>query len=130
RVGAELTGLAIPCPHVNLPGLSVAELGPIYSRCAAGLVRSFSNLSLPPLELLAAGTIPVLNDAANNRQVSDHPEIAYAPPVPAALAEAIIGILDDPERDARARRASASVASASWESAGRQVLDALETGMR
>jgi len=129
-VGEDLRGLDIPFPHRNLHGLSVEALGPIYNRCAAGLVLSFSNLSLLPLELLAAGTIPVVNDAPNNRLVSNHPAIVYTPPTPSALAEAILAILDDPDRDARARRASESVASAGWGVSARQFLDAVEQGMR
>jgi len=129
-VGEDLRGLDVPFPHRNLHGLSVQDLGPVYNRCAAGLVLSFSNLSLLPLELLAAGTIPVVNDAPNNRLVSDHPEIVYTEPVPAALAEAIISILDDPDPAGRAARAASSVGGADWAVSGRQFLDAFERGMR
>lgn len=128
-VGEDLSDLDIPFPHENLHGLSVDVLGPIYNRCAVGLVLSFSNLSLLPLELLAAGTIPVVNDAPNNRLVSDHPEILYTEPVPAALAEAILSVLDDPHRDERARKAAASTEGASWAVSGRQFLDAFGRGM-
>lgn len=129
-VGEDLRGLEIPFPHRNLHGLSVAELGPVYNRCAVGLVLSFSNLSLLPLELLAAGTIPVVNDAPNNRLVSDHPEIVYTEPVPAALAEAIIAVLDDPDADGRAGRAAQSVVGVDWDSAGEQFMAAFAKGMR
>jgi hypothetical protein len=129
-VGEDLSGLEIPFPHRNLHGLSVADLGPIYNRCAAALVLSFSNLSLLPLELLAAGAIPVVNDAPNNRLVADHPEIVYTEPAPAALADAILTVLDDPDPSARAARAAASVADASWAASGRQFLDAFSKGMR
>jgi len=129
-VGEDLRGLDVPFPHQNLHGLSVEALGPIYNRCAAGLVLSFSNLSLLPLELLASGTIPVVNDAPNNRLVSDHPEIVYTLPTPAALAEALAAVLDDPDPAGRARRAAASVVGVDWSVAGAQFLDAVERGMR
>lgn len=128
-VGEDLSGLDIPFAHRNLHGLSVDALGPIYNRCAVGLVLSFSNLSLLPLELLAAGTIPVVNDAPNNRLVSNHPEIVYTEPSPAALAEAIIAVLDDPAPEERAKRAAASAVGASWAASGRQFLDAFGRGM-
>ncbi|HWK20776.1 MAG TPA: glycosyltransferase family 1 protein [Microbacteriaceae bacterium] len=128
-VGEDLTGLTIPFAHENLYGLSVNDLGPIYNRCAAGLVLSFSNLSLLPLELLAAGTIPVVNNAPNNRLVSDHPAIVYTEPIPAALADAILEVLDDPDSEGRALRAAESTEGASWTMAGKQFLDAFGRGM-
>lgn len=129
-VGEDLSGIEIPFPHRNLHGLSVEDLGLIYNRCAAALVLSFSNLSLLPLELLASGTVPVVNDGPNNRLVSDHPEIVYVDPVPTALAEALLGVLAEPEPDVRARRIAASAVDASWQEAGRQFLEAFERGMR
>ncbi|HWL00867.1 MAG TPA: glycosyltransferase [Microbacteriaceae bacterium] len=129
-VGEDLGGLEVPFPHRNLHGLSVEDLGPIYNRCAVALVLSFSNLSLLPLELLAAGTIPIVNDAPNNRLVADHPEIVYTEPIPSALAEALLAVLNDPDPVARSQRAAASVQGASWEAAGEQFLRAFERGMR
>lgn len=129
-VGEDLTRVDIPFAHRNLHGLRVEELGPLYNRCVAGLVLSFSNLSLLPLELLAAGVIPVVNDAPNNRLVVDDEHVVYVPPVPRAIADALLAALDAPDRDARAAAAAAGVAGRDWAVAGRQVVAAFEGGMR
>ncbi len=99
-----------------------AELGRLYNRCAAGLVLSASNVSLVPYEMLAAGCVPVMNDAEHNRVVLQNDHVAYARPTPAALADALGQIVAAPaaEREARARAAAASVDSISWETSADQ----------
>ena len=57
--------------------MQLSELSDIYNQCSAGLVLSLTNMSLLPLELLSSGTIPVVNDAENNRLVSDNENIHY-----------------------------------------------------
>jgi len=120
----------LPFPYRSVHGVGADELGEIFNRCAAGLVLSFSNMSLMPLELLAAGAIPVVNDAPNNRLVVDNPHVVYAPPLPRALADALIAVLDDPERDRKAAVAAASVAVRDWGVARTQFLAAFERAMR
>ncbi len=72
--GWDVSEYDIPFAHNNLAGVEVGRLSDLYNRCAAALVVSATNMSLlPPLELLAAGTAPVVNDAPNNRLVSDNP---------------------------------------------------------
>ena len=61
-IGAKI-GRPLPFPFVDHGVLSAEALSELYNRCVAGLVLSMSNLSLVPLELLAAGCIPVVNDA-------------------------------------------------------------------
>ena len=128
--GQKLPTTAVPFPHENPGNVQVGELNVLYNRCAVGLVLSLTNMSLLPLELLAAGVIPVVNDAPNNRMVSDNPFIAYAPPTPRALADAIVAILDRDDQPEYARKASASLARATWEESGAQFLAAFEEGMR
>lgn len=103
--------------------LTPAQLGALYNRCIAGLSLSATNVSLVPHELLAAGCIPVVNDAEHNRIVLDNPHVAYAPATPFDLAQALCELVEQSpsERVARAERAAASVASISWDDAGRQV---------
>ena len=48
------------------------QLNTLYNRCIAGLVLSATNVSLVPHEMLAAGCIPVVNDAEHNRIVLDN----------------------------------------------------------
>src|SRR3954447_20504744 len=103
------------------------QLNGLYNRCVAGLVLSATNVSLVPHEMLAAGCIPVVNEAEHNRVVLANDEVAYARPTPADLAEALSGLVwaPAPERDARAEAAAASVADVSWDRAGRQVEEIL-----
>ncbi len=112
----------LPFPTVDHGLTTPAELGRIYNRCAAGLVLSASNVSLVPYEMLAAGCIPVMNDAEHNRVVLRNDHVAYARPTPAALADALGEIVAAPAaaREARARAAAASVDSISWETSADQ----------
>src|SRR6185295_13510110 len=73
--------------------LSPDELGALYNRCVAGLVISATNVSLVPHEMLAAGCIPVVNDAEHNRIVLDNDFVTYSPPTPFELAESISALL-------------------------------------
>jgi O-antigen biosynthesis protein len=103
--------------------LKPAELGALYNRCIAGLSLSATNVSLVPHEMLAAGCIPVVNDAEHNRVVLDNPHVAYAPATPFDLANALCELVEQApaQRVARAGEAAASVASTTWDEAGRQV---------
>jgi hypothetical protein len=128
--GQDLRKLSIPFPYENLGNVQVSKLNEVYNRSAAALVMSLSNLSLLPLELLSAGVIPVVNDGENNRLVSDNPFIEYTPPIPRALADRLISIVDRVDLADHAARASASVGPADWAISGTQFLDAFEEGMR
>lgn len=88
--GWDISGYDVPFPYVNHKALKLEDLPRLYNQCAAALVISLTNMSLLPLELLACGTIPVVNDGENNRLVSDNPNIVYTEASPAALAEALI----------------------------------------
>jgi O-antigen biosynthesis protein len=104
--------------------LAPAELNALYNRCIAGLTLSATNTSLVPYEMLAAGCIPVVNDAEHNRVVLDNPEVVYVPATPFDLANALSALVARPaaERAAAAGEAAASVQGASWEDAGATVL--------
>jgi hypothetical protein len=78
-------------------------------------------MSLLPLELLSTGCIPVLNDAPNNRLVSDNPYIAYAQTSPMALANAMSEIVEREDQVAYSRKASASVDTKAWDESGKKV---------
>ncbi len=103
--------------------LTPDELNALYNRCIAGLALSATNISLVPLEMLAAGCIPVVNDGEQNRAVLDNPEVAYAPATPFDLANALSTVVERPpaERSATAARAAASAQSSSWLGAGETV---------
>ena len=110
-------------PFLSFPFIDHGVLGPhelnrIYNRCFAGLSLSMTNVSLVPHEMLSAGCIPVVNEAEQNRTVLDNPFVRYAPPTPQALAGALGDVVATKDFTALATSASASVRSASWETAG------------
>ena len=128
--GQDVSRLRLPFAHENPGNVQVSELNALYNRCAAGLVLSLTNMSLLPLELLAAGVIPVVNDAPNNRLVSDNEFIEYTEPSPRALADRLIAIVDRVDQAEHASRAAASVGETTWERSGAQFMEAFESGVR
>lgn len=100
--------------------LSPEGLNDLYNRCVAGLVLSATNVSLVPYEMLAAGCIPVVNDAEHNRTVLDNSSVVFAPATPFDLANALTALMERPadQRIAAAKTAAASVQGTSWDDAG------------
>lgn len=114
---------ALPFPVIDHGLLAPKQLGSLYRRTIAGLVLSATNVSLVPHEMLAAGCIPVVNDAEHNRVVLDNEHVAYAPPTPFGLANALSALVGaSPEdRASSARAAAESVSTTTWEESGGQV---------
>lgn len=128
--GGDVRGLGVLFPHRSHASLDVTALNALYNRCAAGLVLSLTNMSLLPLELMASGVAPVVNDAPNNRLVSDNEYIEWVSLSPAAIARRLVEIIDRPDRDDRARQMSASLGHHDWSESGRTFLAAFERAMR
>jgi glycosyltransferase involved in cell wall biosynthesis len=114
-VGADVGDYRLPFDFTSHGVLGSAELNRLYNEAAAALVVSLTNMSLLPLELLSAGCIPVVNDAPNNRLVSDNPFIAYAEPSPQALARHLREIVQRADLPRYAEQAAASVQELSWD---------------
>lgn len=114
----------IPFAATNHGLQTPEQLNSLYNRCVAGLVLSATNASLVPHEMLAAGCIPVVNDAEHNRVVLDNSHVAYAAATPFELAKVLCALLERPsaERRAGAEAAAASVRGASWDDAGDAVV--------
>ena len=127
--GEDVKRYPIPFEYNNLGNLPVGDLNAVYNRCAAALVLSMTNMSLLPLELIAAGVIPVVNDGPNNVQVTDNPFIEYSPTAPHALAQRLIDIVDRTDLPEHARTAAASIDDTGWERSGKQFLTAFERVM-
>ena len=83
--------------HGNLPP---AKLNELYNRTRAGLVMSFTNISLAAEELLAAGCRPVLNDSPLARADLPTQDAVWARPTPAGLASALSSVVDEQARAA------------------------------
>ena len=124
--GWDVSHCQVDFPYVNHKTLQLEELGEVYNKCAVGLVLSLTNMSLLPLELLSCGTIPVVNDADNNRLVSNNPYIAYAEPTPLELAKKMSEIVNRPKPIEYAQQAAASVGESGWSHAKEIVVDVLE----
>jgi glycosyltransferase involved in cell wall biosynthesis len=111
----------LPFRFIDHGHISPARLNEIYNRCYAGLSLSLTNVSLVPHEMLAAGCIPVVNDAVQNRIVLDNPFVRYASPYPQALADELEALVTNPAFDSLSRSAAASVRGATWDQAGETV---------
>jgi glycosyltransferase involved in cell wall biosynthesis len=97
------------------------ELNRIYNRCYAGLSLSMTNVSLVPHEMLAAGCIPIVNDAPQNRVVLDNPFVRYVPAVPEVLVSELANVVMADNFASLSRGASESVRLTTWSDAGNTV---------
>lgn len=112
--GWDVSGYDIPFPYVNHKAMRIEELPKLYNKCSVALVMSLTNMSLLPLELLACGTIPVVNEGLNNRMVSNNSNIVYVEPSPAALASAMIETVRDENIIKKSINSSTSIGEHSW----------------
>ena len=128
--GWDVSNWSLPFKYVNHAGLAITELNGLYNRCAAGLVLSMSNMSLLPLELMSSGVTPVMNDAPNNRMVSDSPFIEYVPPTPLAISRALQKAVHREDAVQRSIAMSESVSNTNWDSSGAEFVRAFEKVMR
>ena len=110
-------------PAVNHGSLTPEACNTLYQRCIAGLVLSATNVSLVPHEMLAAGCLPLVNDAEHNRIVLDNDHVVYAPATPFELANALSALVERSAdvRAAAAEAAAGSVRGCSWDAAGVEV---------
>lgn len=114
--GWDVSDYDIPFPYENRGIVSPVELSSIYHDSQACLVLSLTNASLLPLELLAAGCVPVMNDGENNRLViGENSDIVYTLDSPIELAKGLDEVVSDPDIEARCQRISKGTESASWD---------------
>ena len=124
--GWDVSDHDVPFPYTNHKSLPIDQLSGVYNECAAALVISLTNMSLLPLELLACGTIPVVNDGENNRLVSDNPYISYTQASPKAMADALVAIVDRKDARGHAEKAAQSVEGADWNVSGDKFLEIIK----
>lgn len=127
--GWDVSNYKVSFPYVNHKSLKLEDLSDLYNQCATGLVLSLTNMSLLPLELLACGTIPVVNDGDNNRLVSDNPYLAYTQPSPIELAQKMSEVVLRKDLPEYAKKAAGSVKGASWDVAKSDFTKALKRGL-
>jgi len=119
---------SLPFPATQHGVLSPVELGALYRRCVAGLSLSATNVSLVPLEMLAAGCVPVVNDAVQNRLVLDNDHVRYVSPLPWDIAHALAGLVDQGRAEVAATAAAAarSVDGRTWDRVEDEVVTIFE----
>jgi hypothetical protein len=117
----------VPFDAVNHGRLRPDQLNDLYNSCRVGLSLSFTNVSLIPWELLASGTVPVVNDARHNRVVLDNPEVVWADATPAALSAAMLSAFESYDEGATPGRLARSVAGASWSAPADAVTSFIES---
>lgn len=117
--GSEARGL--PFSIVNHGIVSPAQLNDIYNQCFCGLSLSLTNVSLVPHEMLAAGCIPIVNDADHNRIVLQNDYVRYVALDPHAIAGELERVVAMHDFESVSRSGAASVRSLSWNAAGEKV---------
>ena len=120
--GWDVSDYNIPFPYVNHGILTPSQLASLYQDSAACLVLSLTNVSLLPLELLAAGCIPVVNEGDNNSMVlGENKYIHYADASPSQLADELSKVVVRTDINEYSRSASTSVEAASWQASYEKV---------
>lgn len=117
-------------PFVDHGKVTPAQLNGIYNQCFSGLSLSMTNVSLVPHEMLAAGCVPVVNDADHNRIVLDNAYVRYSPPNPHALAAALEGVVGSVDFESVSAEAAGSVRGSDWGSAGAKVDAAIRLALK
>lgn len=96
-------------PIVRHERLTPAGLNVLYNESVAGLAMSFTNISLVAEEMLAAGTIPIVNDSSYSRADLPNDNVEWALPTPGGIADALCRVVEDPQLAQRSAAASTSV---------------------
>jgi hypothetical protein len=126
--GWDMSKAGIEFPFVNLGTLDVAQLPELYNRCAVALLLSLTSVSLLPLEVLACGVVPVVNDADNTRiSLDNNPGIDFVVTSPSLMADHIIAALDRPDAIEHSRELAASMAGGSWAGPGKKVVEIFDS---
>lgn len=124
--GWDVGDYHIPFPHLSTGVVPPAELADVFSQCDVALVLSLTNLSLMPLELMAAGCAVVSNRGACVEWLLNDEIALLTEPTVEALSDAMCHLLQDEEaRYALCKRAEAFAHAQHWEASAR----AFEAGL-
>ncbi|MDO8335942.1 MAG: glycosyltransferase family 1 protein [Candidatus Saccharibacteria bacterium] len=120
-LGWDITPYQISFPYVNNGILPAEKLNELYNECRAGLVLSFTNMSLLPLEMLAAGCVPIVNSAEHTNMASYSSELDYAEPTPQDLANALHKAVTRADADKHAENISKVTKKFEWDDSNKKV---------
>ncbi len=126
-LGWDMSRYDIPFPFVDKGILSPKDLNRLYNECAAGLVLSFTNMSLLPLEMLSSGCTPVMNDAKHTRMVGYSDKLKYATPTPQSLADALHEAVKNSQKKNHAKDNSSYTNNFKWEASNEKIEQILLT---
>lgn len=122
--GWDMSSENIRFPYVNHGAMDVKDLPDLYNQCASALLISLTAMSLLPLEMMACGVIPVVNDADNTRITSkNNPYIYFVPMSPGLMAEHLIAAVDRKDQVQYSRKIAKTLESGSWDSSGETVVN-------
>ena len=125
--GQDMSKFELPFPARNLGVITEHQLADLYQESVACLLLSLTNVSLLPLELLAAGCVPVMNDGENNRMVlGETPGILYSGVMPTSLARKLNEAVENPDIESNALAISGAVQGRSWEAGLKQAARIIE----
>lgn len=128
--GWDMSKAGITFPFNNLGTLDVSELPELYNRCATALLISLTSVSLLPLEVMACGVIPVVNDADNTRiSLNNNPGIDFVPFSPGLMAEHLIAAIDRPDQVEHSRKIATSMEGGSWAGPGALVVSIFDKAL-
>lgn len=122
--GAEVKEL--PFPATQHGRLTATALNELYNSSIAGLAMSFTNISLVAEEMLAAGTIPVVNDSVHSRADLVNQNVTWAAPTPQGIAAALSEVVTRSDGATTARAAAESVRQFGWTKAQADVVRIIE----
>ena len=114
---------AVPFRAIQHGLSSPRELSELYNRTHVGVALSFTNVSLLAEELLACGTVPVINDSPYARADVRSEHVRWAPPTPSGIADALLEVLDAPPDP---KRVADSARDEAWRPAQAAFLRAVE----
>ena len=121
--GWDMSKAGIRFPFVNHGTMSISDLPALYNECAVGFSLSMTCVSLFPLEVMACGAVPIVNDGDNTRvSLENNPNIDFVAMSPGLMADRIIEAIDRPDQVEHSRAIAASVAGDSWASSGEHVV--------
>jgi glycosyltransferase involved in cell wall biosynthesis len=129
--GWDMSHAGINFPFINHGSMQVSELPHLYNKCAAALVLSLTCMSLLPLEVMACGVVPIVNDGENTRvTLRDDPRIEFVPLSPALMAEKLIEAVDRKDQIAYSRKLAQSAQGQSWDEAGQRVVGLFDQAIK
>jgi glycosyltransferase involved in cell wall biosynthesis len=124
--GWDVSDYHIPFPHLAAGVITPEELADVFSQCDAALVLSLTNLSLMPLEVMAAGCAVVSNRGDCVEWLLNDEVALLTDPTLEALSDALCHLLeDDAARQALCQRAQVFARNQHWKTSA----EAFEQGL-